>query len=178
MGHLEQLLKPAAGLDAQHLASAFAFSAKGDTVFSMEPNATREPEPAATPVEEPQPAATPVEPEPVVPPPVSRTAMATGKAIVLTNNVVTIAGFALTLLLVGGGAMWNLRGFITSEIERATATTNARLEAAIADIRQEIRAGRESTDRQMAEIRQFIFDLYSDDDPEAEDDGDDADSPA
>jgi C4-dicarboxylate-specific signal transduction histidine kinase len=114
--------------------------------------------------------------------------MATGKAIVLTNNVVTIAGFALTLLLVGGGAMWNLRGFIASEIERATAAatarlensiqdTNRRLEAAVADIQQEIRAGRESTDRQMAEIRQFIFDLYSDDDPEAEDARDDADSP-
>ena len=126
---------------------------------------------------EPQPATTTVEPEPVIPRSVSETAMATGKAIVLTNNVVTITGFALTLLLVGGGAMWNLRGFITSEIERATATTNARLEAAIADIRQEIRAGRESTDRQMAEIRQFIFDLYSDNDAEAEDDRDGDDNP-
>ncbi len=87
----------------------------------------------------------------------------------VTNNAAMIAGFALTLLLVGGGAMWNLRGFITSEIERATATTNARLETAIADIRQEIRAGRESTDRQMAEIRQFIFDLYNGDE---EDDND------
>ena len=96
--------------------------------------------------------------------------MSAGKAIVLTSNVATIAGFVLTLLLVVGGAMWNLRGFITSEIEEATAATNARLEAAIADIRQEFRAGRESTERQMAEIRQFIFDLYDD----SEDDDEDA----
>lgn len=133
-----------------------------------------------TPKPEPRPAKTPVEPEPVVPPAVSNTATATGKAIVFTSNVVTIAGFALSVLLVVGGATWNLRGFITSEIEAATAAANARLEsavqdtndrldAAVADIRQEIRAGRESTDRQMAEIRRFIFDLYDEDD----DDGDD-----
>ena len=101
--------------------------------------------------------------------------MSTDKAIMLTNNVVTIAGFALAILLTVGGATWNLRGFITSEINDATATTNARLESAIADIRQEIQAGRESSDRQMAEIRQFIFELYNDDendDDENEDDND------
>ena len=119
---------------------------------------------------EPQTTTTPIEPEPSVPPAVSKAATSTGKAIVLTSNVATIAGFGLTLVVVIGGAMWNLRGFITSEIEEATAATNARLEAAIADIRQEIRAGRESTERQMAEIRQFIFDLYDD----SEDDDDDA----
>ena len=100
--------------------------------------------------------------------------MSAGKAIVLTSNVVTIAGFALAILLAVGGATWNLRGFITSEIEDATAATNGRLESAIADIREEIRAGRESSDRQMAEIRRFIFELYSGDtnaqDDEAEDD--------
>lgn len=134
-----------------------------------------------TPKPEPRPAQTPVEPDPVVPPAVSKTATATGKAIVFTSNVVTIAGFALSILLVVGGATWNLRGFITSEIEDATAAANARLEsavqdtndrldAAVADIRQEIRAGRESTDRQMAEIRQFIFDLYGEDDDDNRDD--------
>ncbi|MCY4633339.1 MAG: hypothetical protein OXG04_02315 [Acidobacteria bacterium] len=75
----------------------------------------------------------------------------------------TIAGFALAILLAVGGATWNLRGFITSSIDEATDETNARLETAIANIREEIRAGRESTDRQMAEIRQFIFDLYGED---------------
>ena len=55
--------------------------------------------------------------------------------------------------------MWSLRGFITSEIEKATAETNARLEAAVANIREEMRARRENTDRQMVEIRQFILEL-------------------
>jgi signal transduction protein with GAF and PtsI domain len=92
--------------------------------------------------------------------------MNTGKSIVLTSNVVTIAGFALAILLAVGGATWNPRGLITSSIDEATDETNARLETAIADIRQEIRAGRESTDRQMAEIRQFIFELYGEDEDE------------
>ncbi|MCY4633417.1 MAG: hypothetical protein OXG04_02720 [Acidobacteria bacterium] len=96
--------------------------------------------------------------------------MTTGKAIVFTSNVVTILGFGLTLLLMAGGAMWSLRGFITSEIEQAAAETNARLEAAITNVREEIRAGRESTDRQMAEIRQFIFDLYGEEDEDDEND--------
>ena len=80
----------------------------------------------------------------------------------LTSNL-TIAGFGFAILLAVGGATWNLRGFITSEIAEATAG-NTRLESAVADIRQEIRAGRESTDRQMAEIRRFIVDLYGEDD--------------
>ena len=83
--------------------------------------------------------------------------MNTGKVIVLTSNGVTIAGFALAILLGVGAATWNLRGFITSEIEDATAATNTRLESATADIRQEIQASRESSNRQMAEIRRFIF---------------------
>ena len=127
-------------------------------------------EPTAKP--EPMPTTTPVEPEPVVPPAVSKAAMTTGKGIVLTSNLMTIAGFALAILLTVGGATWNLRGFITAEIEQATAATNTRLESAIADIRQEIRAGRESTDRQMAEIRRFIFDLYGEDDEDDDDDDD------
>jgi len=98
--------------------------------------------------------------------------MTTGKAIVLTSNVVTIAGFALAILLAVGGATWNLRGFITSSIDEATDETNARLETAIGDIREEIRAGRDSTDRQMAEIRQFIFELYGENDDEDEEDDD------
>ena len=131
-------------------------------MFPMEPSPNPEPPPAAT----------PVKPEPVVPPPVSRTAMTTGKAIVLTSNVMTIAGFALAILLAVGGATWNLRGFITSSIDEATDETNARLETAIADIRAEIRAGRESTDRQMAEIRQFIFELYGEDDDDEDEEND------
>ncbi len=75
----------------------------------------------------------------------------------------TVAGFALAILLAVGAATWNLRGFITSSIDEATDETNARLETAIANIREEIRTGRKSTDRQMAEIRQFIFDLYGED---------------
>ena len=126
-----------------------------------------------TPKPEPQPATAPVEPEPVVPPTVSKTAMTTGKVIVFTSNAVAITGIILTIVLAVGTATWNLRGFITSEIEDATAATNARLEsrlnAAIADIRQEIRAGRDSADRQMAEIRQFIFDLYGQDDENGDD---------
>lgn len=101
--------------------------------------------------------------------------MSTGKAIVLTSNVVTIAGFALAILLAVGGATWNLRGFITSEIEDATAATNERLENAITDIRREIQAGRESSDRQMVEIRRFIFELYSDDEEDNDDDDDNDD---
>ena len=94
--------------------------------------------------------------------------MTSGKAIVFKSNAVTIVGFGLTLLLVVGGAMSNLRGFISSEIEKATTATNAHLEAATAEIRQEIRAGRESTERQMAEIGQLIFDLYADEDEDDE----------
>ena len=99
--------------------------------------------------------------------------MTTGKVIVFTSNAVAITGIILTIVLAVGTATWNLRGFITSEIEDATAATNARLEsrlnAAVADIRQEIRASRESADRQMAEIRQFIFDLYGNDDEDEDD---------
>jgi hypothetical protein len=51
---------------------------------------------------------------------------------------------------------------------KGTTATNARLEAATAEIRQEIRAGRESTERQMAEIGQLIFDLYADEDEDDE----------
>ena len=94
--------------------------------------------------------------------------MTTGKGIVFKSNAVTIVGFGLTLLLVVGAAMWNLRGFVSSEIEKATTATNARLEAATAEIRQEIRAGRESAERQMAEIGQLIFDLYADEDEDDE----------
>ena len=106
----------------------------------------------------------------MVPPAVSSGAVRTGKMIMHTSNAVSIVGIILTIVLAVGGATWNLRGFITSQIEDATAATNARIETAIADIRQEIRSGRESTDRQMAEIRGFIFDLYGEDN---EDDGDD-----
>ena len=99
--------------------------------------------------------------------------MTTDKVIVFTSNAVAITGIILTIVLAVGTATWNLRGFITSEIEDATAATNARLEsrlnAAIADIRQEIRASRESADRQMTEIRQFIFDLYGNDDEDEDD---------
>ena len=54
-------------------------------------------------------------------------------------------------------------GFITSQIDAATAETNARLEAAVSDIREEIRLGRESADRHLAEIRRFIFELDGED---------------
>ena len=117
-----------------------------------------------------QPAKTPTEREPVVPPTVQKASMSTGKTIVHTSNLVTIAGFALAILLAVVGSTWNLRGFITSEIEDATATTSARLKSAIADIRQEIQASRESSDRQMAEIRRFIFERYSKDDENDQDD--------
>ena len=65
--------------------------------------------------------------------------MSTGKTIVHTSNLVTIAGFALAILLAVVASTWNLRGFIASEIENATTATSARLESAVADIRQEIR---------------------------------------
>ena len=55
----------------------------------------------------------------------------------------------------------------------ARADTNARLEAAVTDIRDEIRLGRESADRQLAEIRRFIFELYDDDDDDDDDDDSD-----
>ena len=55
-------------------------------------------------------------------------------------------------------------GFVTSELEAATAETSARFEGAAASIRRDIQAGRESSDRQMAEIRRFIFELNTDDD--------------
>ena len=77
---------------------------------------------------------------------------------------VVSAGCALVILLAVVGAMWNLRGLVTSEVEAAMAATNARLESAAASIRQDIREGRESSDRQMAEIRRFIFELNSEED--------------
>ena len=88
--------------------------------------------------------------------------MSTGKTIVLNTDAATIAVSVLTVLVIVGGATWNLRGFIASEIDEATAATNERLKAASADIRHEIRAGRESTERQMAKIRQFMSDLHGD----------------
>ena len=84
--------------------------------------------------------------------------MTTGKAILFKSNAMTISACGLTLLLVVSAATWNLRGFIRSEIEKGTTATNARLEAATTEIRQEIHAGRESTERQMAEIGQLFFD--------------------
>ena len=67
--------------------------------------------------------------------------------------MITIVEFALAILLAGTGAAWKLRGLITSEIEDTTTATNTRLKRAVADIRQEIQVGRESSDRQMSEIR-------------------------
>ena len=85
--------------------------------------------------------------------------MKPGNKVVFTSDVATIAGFMLAILLAVGAATWNLRGFITSEIGDAMAAMNGRLESATADIRQDIRTGRESSDRQTAEIRRFIFEL-------------------
>ncbi len=117
-----------------------------------------------------QPAKTPTEREPVVPPTIQKVSTSTGKTIVHTSNLVTIGGFALVILLAVVGSTWDLRGFIASEIENATTTTNTRLESAVAGIRQEIHAGQESSDRQMAEIRRFIFERYSENDKNDQDD--------
>ena len=82
------------------------------------------------------------------------------------------AGCALVILLAVFGAVLNLRGLVASEMEAATAETSSRLEGATASIRQDIRAGRESSDRQMAEIRRFIFELNrGDDDNDGDADG-------
>ncbi|MCY4509479.1 MAG: hypothetical protein OXG35_21325 [Acidobacteria bacterium] len=83
--------------------------------------------------------------------------MNTDNETVLTDNVGTIAGFTLAILLAIGGATWNLRGLIASEITDATAATSERLDTAVAEIHQEIRTGREASDRQTAEIRQLVF---------------------
>ena len=88
--------------------------------------------------------------------------MTTGNAIVFKSNAKTTIGCGLTLLLVVSAATWNLRGFIHSEIEKGTAATNTRLEAATTGIRQEVRAGRESRERQIAEIGQLFFDRDAD----------------
>ena len=74
---------------------------------------------------------------------VGRAALAFRTPIVFTTDVVTIAGCVLVLLVVVGAAVMHLRSFVASEIGQAATETNARLEAAVADIRQEIRIGRE-----------------------------------
>ena len=95
--------------------------------------------------------------------------MSTGTTIVHTTNVVTIGGFALAILLAIVASTWNLRVFIASEIEDAMTATSARLESTVANIRQEIHAGRESSDRQIAEIRRFISEQHSDSDENDDD---------
>ena len=98
--------------------------------------------------------------------------MTTGKAVLSTHNVVAIAGIAIVVALCA--ATWNLRGFITSELDEATAATNQRLEAAVAAFREENRATRETVDRHMAEIRRFIFELDREDGDDDEDDNEEA----
>ena len=70
-----------------------------------------------------------------------------------------MAVFALAILAAGAGATVNLRGLIASEIESATASTGIRLKTAVCDIRRKGQAGRESSERRMAELRTFISDL-------------------
>ena len=69
------------------------------------------------------------------------------------------AGCALAILLAVLGAVLNLRGLVASEMEAATVEVAGRFEDAAASIRREIRAGTESSDRQLAEIGRFIFEL-------------------
>ena len=95
--------------------------------------------------------------------------MSTGTTMVHTTDVVTIGGFALAILLAIVASTWNLRAFIASEIEDAMTATNTRLESTVANIRQEIHAGRESSDRQIAEIHRFISERNSDNDEDDDD---------
>ena len=71
------------------------------------------------------------------------------------------AGCALVILLAVFGAVLNLRGLVASEIEAATVELAGRFEDTAASIRRDIRAGTESSDRQLAAIRRFIFELDS-----------------
>ena len=77
------------------------------------------------------------------------------------------AGCAFAILLAVFGAVLNLRGLIASEMDAATVENGVRIERVAASIRREIRAGTESSERHVAEIRRFIFELDSEGDDAA-----------
>ena len=65
------------------------------------------------------------------------------------------AGCTLVILLAVFGAVLNLRGLVVSEMEAATVEVAGRFEDAAASIRRDIRAGMESSDCQIPEIRRL-----------------------
>ena len=75
-----------------------------------------------------------------------------------TGTAVTFTAIALAVVLAMGAATWHLRTFIRAELRKASCATDIRLEQGMAQIREELRAGRESTEREMAAIRRLFRD--------------------
>ena len=75
-----------------------------------------------------------------------------------TGTTVTLTAIVLVIALAGSGATWHLRTFIRGELRKASYATDIRLEHGVAEIREEFRAGRESTEREMAAIRRLFRD--------------------
>ena len=74
-----------------------------------------------------------------------------------TGTGVTFTAIGLTIGLAVGGASWHLRTLIRTELRKASYATDIRLEHGAAQIRDEFRAGRENSEREMAAIR-GVFD--------------------
>ena len=72
-----------------------------------------------------------------------------------TRNAIA-AGCAAGVLAAIVGATVNIRALIATELSESTAATAAQLKQAVADIRRDIRAGRESSEREMAGIRRLL----------------------
>ncbi len=79
-----------------------------------------------------------------------------GERTMHTSNAATMAGIVMALVLTVAAATSHLRTVISTELDDATAATAASLDAAVAIVRLEIRAGRQRADRRMAEIRRVI----------------------
>ena len=75
-----------------------------------------------------------------------------------TGNAPTFTAIVLAMGLAMGAATWHLRTFIRAELRKASYATDIRLEHRVAQIREELRAGRESTEREMSAIRRWFRD--------------------
>ena len=75
-----------------------------------------------------------------------------------TGNAVTATALMLAIVLSVGGATTHLRGVIRGELEKSNYTTNIRIEHEVAQIREELRTGRENTEREMNAIRRVVLD--------------------
>ena len=74
-----------------------------------------------------------------------------------TGNAVTLTALMLATVLTVGGATWDLRQVIKCELDKASYATDIRLEHGVAQIREELRTGRENTEREMNAIRRVVL---------------------